>query len=61
MVGRVIRFLAQAQPIEGPLADMKEFFNKTLPLVYQRGLFDGFVAGVLITLLCIIRFRGFKR
>lgn len=56
MVGKLIEWIAQ--PIEGPLSD---FFGHTLKLVYQRGLFDGFVAGVLITLLMTIRWRGCNR
>jgi hypothetical protein len=56
MVGAFIEWIAQ--PIEGPITDI---VGGTLRLVYQRGLFDGFVAGVLVTLLVTISRRRCDR
>lgn len=53
MVGPLIEWIAQ--PIEGPLTGLVE---GTLKLVYQRGLFDGFLAGCVLTLIFSSRCRS---
>lgn len=52
MIGSLIEWMTQ--PIEWPFSGVVE---GTLKLVYQRGLFDGFLAGCVLTLIFASRCR----